>query len=485
MRPNRLGDAPPQFVDPSGFRQLRALVGRERITRAIEDRVCHSYDGTKQRALPDVVIWPDSTDHVAGVLAYANEREWPVYVRGAATGLSGGAVPLYGGIVMDMTRMNRISRIDASNLMAEVEPGVVTGQFQRRVEELGLFYPPDPASAEYSTVGGNVAECAGGLRGLKYGVTKHYVLGLEVVLADGSVLNTGARTLKNVTGYDLTQLLVGSEGTLGVITKILLKLIPLPLRLRTMMAFFHSAAEASDTALEIVAQRVLPRALEFMDRRSIKSVRDYASADIPRKTDALLLVEVDGTDESTKQEVERAVAACEKGGAFRVRVAETEAEREEQWSIRRAFSPALFTLAPLKLNEDVCVPRSEVTKLLRFVTRAGTGRPVTVACFGHIGDGNIHVNLLYEPGQEDEVKSIADGIFREVVRLGGTLSGEHGIGTSKAPFLEIELPPAQIEIMKSLKRLFDPKGILNPGKIFPDEFSRARRESRAILPAGP
>ncbi|MBM4050301.1 MAG: FAD-binding protein [Planctomycetes bacterium] len=449
--------------------RLLEIVGDGSATAAIEDRVCYASDGTKQRAMPDVVTRPTTTEQVAAIVRLANEQSVPVLARGAGTSLSGGAVPVRGGIVLDFTRMNRVLEVDPPNLLAVVEPGVVTADFQTMVERQGLFFPPDPASAEFSTIGGNVAECAGGLRGLKYGVTRDYVMGLEVVLASGEVIHTGSRTLKSVTGYDLTKFFVGSEGTLGIFTKITLRLIPLPPKVRTLAAFFDSYDKASDTALAIVSKGILPRGLEFMDEVTIECVRNYGQgAGLPANAKALLMVDLDGTEESTLTELEAVRQVCASGGAFETVTAGNDAEQARLWNTRKAVSPALFKVAPIKFNEDVCVPRTQVTALLRVAAGLQTGHTVRVACFGHIGDGNIHVNFMFHESQRAEAESMVEQLLREVVKLGGTLSGEHGIGSAKARFLGLEVPPREMQLMKDLKRLLDPRGILNPGKIFPE-----------------
>ncbi len=453
-------------MDASFIQALRGIVGAEHVLTDPEDLLCYSYDGTKQQFLPEAVARPAETEQVAAALALANERGAPVYARGAGTGLSGGATPVRGGLVLDFERMNRVLEIDERNLIAVVQPGVVTGQLQRQVEKLGLFYPPDPASADYSTIGGNVAENAGGLRGLKYGVTKHYVLGLQVALADGALIRTGARTYKAVTGYDLTQFFVGSEGTLGLFTEITLKLIPQPEEMATLAAYFDSSTAASDASAAIVAARILPRALEFMDAACLDCVRRYADTGTPERAKALLLVELDGPAGSTAKDLKRVEEIVRAHGAFEARAAQDAAEREQLWLTRRSVSPALFRLAPVKFNEDVCVPRSRVSELLEWVE--AQDKPLPVLCFGHIGDGNIHVNIMFEEPQRAQAEEFAERLMKFVVTIDGVLSGEHGIGNIKSRFLDLEVGPREMELMRSLKRALDPKGILNPGKIFPE-----------------
>ncbi len=457
-------------MDDSVFQSLSAAVGSRYVSRNLEDRLCHSYDGTKLQALPEAVVRPASTEQVSAVLKIAYDRAVPVCARGAGSGLTGGSVPVKGGIVLDMGRMNRLIEIDAVNMTATVEPGVVTGDFQREVEKRKLFYPPDPASADYSTMGGNVAECAGGLRGLKYGVTRDYVLSLEVVLAGGEVIHTGAKTYKSVTGFDLTRLLVGSEGMLGIFTRIAVRLIPLPPSIRTVFAGFGGSEAASEASFTIGSAGIVPRAMEFMDEASVARVRGYKGQQIPPEVRAILIVDVDGAPEATAHEAAKARAIAEKLGASRLEVAETAPERDRLWAARRAVSPALYVIAPNKLNHDVCVPRSQVTALLRWVNEQRSATPLRLVCFGHIGEANIHVNLMYGHGEAEaaEAQRLTDLLFRKVLGLGGTLTGEHGIGLKKRDYIGLEVPPRELTLMREIKRVFDPKGILNPGKMFPE-----------------
>jgi glycolate oxidase len=452
----------------NALNELIKVVGRERVLSAIEDRICYSYDGTKQKALPDIVVRPNDTTDISNTLKIANKYEVPVYARGAGTGLTGGAVPLMGGIVFDLKSMNRIIEICPEDFIATVEPGVVTKHFQDEVSEYGLFYPPDPSSAAFSTIGGNVAECAGGITGLKYGVTRDYVLALEIVLPDGSVINTGRKTLRSVTGYDLTRLFIGSEGTLGVFTKITVKLIPKPEKIDTLAACFSDRDDAIDAADLIIDNNILPRTLEFMDQMTLSAVRGYGEASIDEDVKALLLIDIDGTEESISHELPVVERACKEKKAFKTKVAETSKEREAIWAVRRSISPALYNIAPHKINEDICVPRSKIKEILQKVDQINEHQTIYIANFGHIGDGNIHVNIMYndDPGQAELAESIVNKIMKEVVASGGTISGEHGIGNKKSKFMELEIPPKELAIMKRFKSFFDPKGIMNPGKMF-------------------
>lgn len=453
------------------FDDVSLLIGKENVLSTIEERICYACDGTKQKYLPDVVLRPHTTKHVSDVLHYAYKHEIPVYPRGAGSGLTGGAVPIEGGIVLDFTRMNKIAEIIPEDLTATVEPGVVTQTLQNEVAKYKLFYPPDPASAAFSTIGGNVAECSGGITGLKYGVTRDYILSLEVVLADGSIIHTGRKTLKSVTGYDLTRLLVGSEGTLGVFTQITVKLLPLPEKIETRLTFFKTPQEAVKAANQIIANNLLPRALEFIDKSSIDCICKYKQEmQIPAEVNAILLIEVDGKEASVKTEASLIEKIVTENHAFKVVSAKTAIERETLWEVRRAISPALYKIAPCKINEDICVPRSKILEILQRITDIHKRYPsLHVANFGHIGDGNIHVNIMHQEGsqQRKQAESMIEEILRHTVAVGGTISGEHGIGNVKSKYVPLEIPPAELQIMKDIKHLFDPRGILNPGKMFP------------------
>jgi glycolate oxidase len=459
-------------IDKGLYKKLEAVVGEQYISDADLDRVCHSYDATKQRALPDVVIRPGSAQEISEILRLANENLMPVYPRGAASGLTGGAVPLHGGIALDVTRMNRIIEIDEANLTATVEPGVVIADFQNEVEKRGLLYPPDPASNKFATMGGSVAECSGGLRGMKYGVTKDYVMALEVVLPTGEIIKTGSKTLKSVTGYDLTKLFVGSEGTLGVFTKITVKLIPPPEKIETIRAYFHSIKDAADTVSAIIAAKIVPGTLELVDEECIKAVRVYTGFNVPEGTRALLLIEVDGSAETAQKDSQRVIEICKSNNAFEVEKADTEEEKDSLWAIRRSISPALYAISIGKVSEDICVPRSKVTQMLESIGEISKKFDFRIANFGHAGDGNIHVNILTDPsvpGELERAEKAVEEIFGKVIELDGTLSGEHGVGNTKSKYLSLEIGSREMKLMKDIKKLFDPNGILNPGKIFYDK----------------
>lgn len=447
-------------------------MGAGNLLAAGGEPLLYGYDATVVRGLPSAVARPASTEEVAAVLRLCQRERVPVVPRGAGTGLSGGAVPVRGGLVLDLGRMNRIRRIDRRDLYAEVEAGVNTQRFQEAVQAAGLFFPPDPSSAVASTLGGNLAENAGGPRAFKYGVFRDYTLGLTVVLADGTVLRTGGRTVKNVSGYDLTRLFVGSEGTLGVITEALLKLIPPPEARRTLTAAFPRLEEAAEAVSDTIAAGLRPSALELMDDASIRVVEEYLHLGLPLDAEALLLVEVDGPAAAVEGEAEAVAALCRRHGARRLRLARDEAEAAELWRARKAISPAVARIKPTKISEDATVPPSRIPEMVRRLKAIGERYGVTLVVFGHAGDGNLHPNILCDARDPEEMervwRAVAE-IFRVTLELGGTLSGEHGIGVLKAPFLGWEHGEEGVRVMKALKAALDPLGLLNPGKIFPDQ----------------
>ncbi|MDP8263445.1 MAG: FAD-linked oxidase C-terminal domain-containing protein [Candidatus Ancaeobacter aquaticus] len=461
-------------------KQLKNIVGKDNLCDSMADRICYSYDASKQNFLPDIVVKPQSTREVSDIMKVAYSEELPVYTRGAASGLTGGSVPLEGGIVLDMMRMNKILELDTDNLIARVEPGVVVSDLQNVVAQEGLFYPPDPASNEFSTIGGNVAECAGGLRCLKYGVTRDYVLGMEVVLANGDIVNFGVKTLKGVTGYDIVRLLVGSEGTLGVFTQIIIRLIPIPESVKTCVAFYDDIMNAAQSVTSIIKNKIVPRTLEFMDKRTIECVEKYKETNISEgKAQALLLIEVDGVTSTIEKEIGQIQEECKKHGAYKVQIAQDDQERELLWSLRKSVSPALYQFSSGKINEDICVPRSAIPKMLESIEKISKAYSVIIVSFGHAGDGNIHLNVMVDFDDEDQLRrgeAAVEEIFKRTIELEGTLSGEHGIGNTKAQFLHLELGQEEITIMMKIKELFDPKGILNPGKIFDPSKQRVYRK---------
>jgi glycolate oxidase len=368
--------------------------------------------------------------------------------------------------------MDRIVAIDTENLYAMVEPGVVTETLKEEARRRGLFYPPDPASLKFSTIGGNIAECSGGMCAVKYGVTRDYVLGLEAVLGTGDLVRTGVFTVKGVVGYDLTRMLVGSEGTLGIVTRATLRLVPLPETAATLLAFFSGNREAAGAVNAVVAARVTPSAMELMDHTAIDCVQAVAPMPLPEGTGSALLLEVDGSADSVARDAERLADVCRSGGALEVRRASDAKGREELWKLRRSISPGLRRLAPVKRNEDIVVPRNRLAEMFAFLAELAVRKRVRIVNFGHAGDGNIHVNVMTAGTDADEerrAEEAVEEVFRKTVEVGGTISGEHGIGIAKAPFLEMEVGPLGVSVMKRLKECFDPNGILNPGKIFMSE----------------
>jgi glycolate oxidase len=451
--------------------RLREIVGEEHVRSDLATLEAYGVDALGKGHPPDVVVIPENREHIAAIARLCNAERVPLVVRGAGTGFTGGAVPTCGGVLLSMERLNRILEIDELNLLAVVEPNVINADLQREVEKVGLFYPPDPASLNQSSIGGNVAECAGGPRAFKYGTTKRYILGLEAVLPTGEMINTGSKAVKNVVGYDLTQLLVGSEGTLAIITKITVRLVPKPPANATMLATFDGIRGAVDAVSELIRRRVVPAALELIDSDSLKAIEENLGGGLVAPgTGAALIIEVDGTERGVEEDLDRVIDACHSAGAKQISRAKGEAERDTIWSLRRQASVALKKTGLIKINHDVVVPRGRVPELFDVIAEMKRTYGLRVASFGHAGDGNIHVNLLITPGDAGEAARAKEAerfLFTRVVALEGSISGEHGIGFAKAPYLPIELSAEEIALMKRLKAAFDPNGILNPGKIFP------------------
>jgi glycolate oxidase len=459
---------PSEFADA-----LRAIAGAEHVRVDPDALQTYGADALKRGHPADAVVIPDGAGQISAIVKLCASCGIPFVPRGGGTGYTGGSVPVRGGVVISLERMNRILEIDEENLVAVVEPNVITGDLQEAVEKVGLFYPPDPASLKTSAIGGNVAECAGGPRAFKYGTTKQYVLGLQAVLPNGDVIETGGKVVKNVVGYDLTHLLVGSEGTLAIVTRIILRLVPKPPARATLRATFRTVEEAARAVTNVIRARVVPAALELVDRDSLEAVTAYLQGRslAPVGTGALLLLDVDGLAEAVTEEAARCERACRDAGATEILRARDEAERDELWRVRRELSLSLKTITPIKLNHDVVVPKGRIPQLFDLVARLKRDFRLRIPCFGHAGDGNIHVNIMVTPGDEDEMRRAHEAervLFEGVVALEGSISGEHGIGFAKAKYLPIELDPPTIAAMKRVKQAFDPAGLLNPGKIFPD-----------------
>ncbi len=455
--------------DADVLQRLREIVGAEHVLVDPARVEPYAQDAVKEKFPPEAVVFPRTATEIAAIVRLANEKRFPVTARGGGVGYTGGAVPIEGGIVIGTDRMNRILEINADDLYIVTEPGVTTYTLQQAAETVGLFYPPDPASYKDSFIGGNIAENAGGMRCAKYGVTKHYVLGLEVVTPTGEIIRTGGRTTKNVVGFDLTGLLCGSEGMLGIITEATLRLIPLPEATRTVRATFHSMREACACVPAFTRARVVPVACEVLDRNSIDAVESEYAFGLAADANALLIVAVDGSSEEVERQARVVEQVVRAGGGYDVVRAETREEEERLWDVRRAISPAIKKYGTLKFNEDVVVPRSRVPELVERVVEIARRHETFVVNFGHAGDGNIHINFMCDREDKESVRRGRECVretFGVAIELGGTISGEHGIGYVKAPYLEMAITAATIETMKQLKRALDPRGILNPGKVF-------------------
>ena len=452
--------------------ELRGIVGSSNLLTADEDLLAYGFDGTWYEHRPLAVALPSSTAEVAAIHVLATRERIALTPRAMGSGLSGGAVPLAGSLVLAIGRMNRILEIDEVNHVAVVQPGVITADLQAAVEARGLFYPPDPSSLKQSAIGGNVAENAGGARCLKYGVTRDYVQALEVVLPDGAIVRTGGKMVKNVTGYDLRSLFTGSEGTLGTVTETTLRLLPKPKHARTATASFARLEEAARTVTAIMAAGLLPTSIELLDQITMQCVEEYLHLGFPVTAEAMLLFGVDGNHESTLDEDLAGIEAVARAnGALDVRLARSDAESLQLWAGRRAISPALARKTPNKLGEDISIPRSELVTMIRRIREIAARYDLVIPVFGHAGDGNLHPNILCDRRDREQmvrVREAAREIFEAAVALGGTLSGEHGIGLLKKQFMELDLGPEALRVMRAIKDAIDPLGIMNPGKVFPD-----------------
>ncbi|MBN1484852.1 MAG: FAD-binding protein [Chloroflexia bacterium] len=458
------------MLEKNILQELRKIVGPSWVRDEPEDLYCYAYDATFHENLPEVVVSPQQTAEVSGVMQVAYRHEIPVVARGMGSGLAGGSIPTQGGIALNLTRMNRILEIDRGNMIVTAQAGVVTADLQTAVAQVGLFYPPDPSSQRQSTLGGNIACNAGGPHCLKYGVTGDYVMGMEAVLADGRILRTGGKTIKNVVGYDLTGLFVGSEGTLGVITEALMRLIAPPQAIRTAMAVFPRLVEASVAVTRILEAGLVPVAMEIMDDTTIATIEAHKNMGLPLDVEAILILETDGDEDQAVREIERIAQICRENGAREVRVAEDREQGIQLMLARKSVSPSLARRRPNKLGEDITVPRQAIPEMVARVKEISRRFNLPIPIFGHIGDGNLHPNILFDRKDEQEfarVQQAAEAIFEAAIDLGGVLSGEHGVGTLKRDYIERNLGPVAVEVMRCIKASLDPKNILNPGKVLP------------------
>ncbi len=456
-------------MDKKAEKRLVNIVGKEHALSDSAERLCYSYDGTFYRGTPDLVLFPQNAAEIAAIMKIANEEKIPVYPRGAGTGLSGGAIANDGGLVLVLTRMNRILEINDEDMLAVVEPGVVTDHLHRAVEAMGLFYPPDPASLKACTIGGNVAENAGGPRGFKYGVTADYILGLEFVSPEGKIIRTGGRTIKNVAGYHLIGLMAGSEGTLGIITEITLRLIKKPAALKTALLIYDDLDLAAKTVAATIREGIVPCTMELMDDLTIACVEKTKNLGLPQDAKAILLVECDGDESQVEVEMEKVVALARREGATAVETATDAKQRERLWLARRSSSAAIAHLNPTKFAEDITVPRSQIPAVLKALKAIAEEYDLKLPVFGHAGDGNLHPNIMADKENEEEmvrVKKGLDALFRVALDHQGTISGEHGIGISKKKYLTWQMGEEALAYMAQIKRGVDPNQILNPGKIF-------------------
>ena len=457
-------------VDLSLVEALRAVVGEEHVLVEQEDVIPYGFDGTAAlKARPGAVVFPHSTEEVAGCVRLARERGVPVVTRGSGTGLSGGSVPIEGCVVLCVAQMDRIVEVDEKNLTLHAECGVITKAIDDAAQAVGLFYPPDPGSMKISTIGGNVAENSGGLRGLKYGVTRDYVMAIRVVLPDGTVTWLGNKCVKDVAGYSMKDLFVGSEGTLGIITEVILKLVPKPVARRTMLALYDSMGAAAETISAIIAAKIIPCTLEFLDKVTVGCVEDYAKIGLPTDVEALVLMETDGHPVVVAEEAEAMMRIARECGAREVKAAANEAEGAQLAAARRNAFSALARIRPTTILEDVTVPRSELARMVAFIAEVAVRHRLQVGTFGHLGDGNLHPTFLTDERDGEEmhrVEAALEEIVNETIRLGGTVTGEHGVGLAKKAFVKRQLGEGSYELMRSIKRALDPAGLLNPGKIF-------------------
>ena len=450
--------------------KIKSIVGNENYFDSEEDKRVYSFDATpifEQK--PEAVIFPEDEEKISEIVKLANREKFNIVPRGAGTGLSGGAVPVENCLLVVMTKWNNIIEIDTKNLTATVQPGVVTGYLQKEVEKLNLFYPPDPGSMNVCTIGGNVANNAGGLRGLKYGVTKNYVMGTEMILPTGELLKTGGKNFKDVAGYNLKDFIIGSEGTLGIITKIILKLIPIPAKSVTMLAYFDKLSDSAKAVAGIISSNIVPSMMEFLDNTTINCVEDYTKVGLPRNSEAILLIESDGRGSIVEEDAETIINILKKNNASFVRKAASAEEADSLKTARRSAFSALARKKPTTILEDATVPRSELPVMIEKITEAAKRYDLIFGDFGHAGDGNLHPTCLTDERDKaaiEKAHNAFDFIFNEAIKLGGTITGEHGTGLAKKKFLEKVAGIPGIEMMKQIKSVIDPNNILNPGKVF-------------------
>ena len=458
------------MIPDNTLSQIEAIVGSQYLKVDKAQIREFGSDGTKLHAMPDAVAIPGSAEEISSILSLATRERFAVVVRGAGSGMSGGAVPTHGGLVLSMDRFNKILEIDKENMTATVEAGVITAKLKDAAAREGLLYPPDPASIKISSIGGNLAECAGGLRAVKYGVTRDYVLGLKVVLPTGEILSTGVHTMKGVAGYDLTRLIVGSEGTLAVIVSAVLRLVPMPEATQTMIAFFPNVAASTRAVTRILSSGIVPAVLELVDGLCLSLIREEIQVSVPQASGAMLLIEVDGDKESVSGSVKGVQEQCEAEGCTGFIAADSDQESQLLWEARRNISPSLYKLRPHKVSEDIVVPRTKLPEMIQFLEELSQAHGIPIPVFGHAGDGNLHVNIMLDNDDPQEVSKahhVVSRIFAKVLELGGTITGEHGVGITKRSYLHMEIPYAGLSLMRRIKAAFDPAGILNPGKIFP------------------
>ncbi|SER79409.1 glycolate oxidase subunit GlcD [Salisediminibacterium halotolerans] len=450
--------------------QLTAIVGEENLLDSQQDLIAYSYDSTPDfQELPDAVIKPRHTEDVSAIMKVLNEEKLPLVPRGNATNLCAGTTPLEGGVVMIFNHMNKLLEIDEENLTATVQPGLITQDLITEVETRGLFYAPDPSSMKISTIGGNINEGSGGLRGLKYGVTRDYVMGLEFVMPNGDIVRTGGKLAKDVAGYDLTRLMIGSEGTLGVLTEATMKLIPKPETKKTMLALYHNLESAGDTVSTIIANKIIPATLEFLDQPTIRVVEDFAQIGLPTDVGAILLIEQDGPPEVVDRDMVKMKEICEQTGAMSADIAATPEEGAALTAARRSALSALARMKPTTILEDATVPRSKVAEMVRAIEEIAEKNNVEICTFGHAGDGNLHPTCMTDARDREEMKRVEqafEDIFAKAIELGGTITGEHGVGAMKSPYLSWKVGDTGVNVMREIKKAFDPNNIMNPGKMF-------------------